>query len=156
MVQPLNTKSVLNRYDLESSLAVSTISLIILIIFLIYIIINFLIIFKNYYYKYQDAYGTSEDIKKKDNYNYNDNNNYYNNYEEILKSIKSIRKDYDREFYNLKNYKKENNLDSKIYGKVNTNVLSSNYDNYEYKSKPNIIDFIKDLVNPLKINHEND
>lgn len=149
-------QSVLNKYDLESSLAVSTISLIILIIFLIYIIINFLIIFKNYYYSYQDAYGTSEDIKKKDNYNYNDNNNYYNNYEEILKSIKSIRKDYDREFYNLKNYKKENNLDSKIYGKVNTNVLSSNYDNYEYKSKPNIIDFIKDLVNPLKINHEND
>ena len=35
MVQQLNTKSVLNRYDLESSLAVSTISLIILIIFII-------------------------------------------------------------------------------------------------------------------------
>tara|TARA_Y100000389_G_scaffold187034_1_gene208037 strand:+ start:1503 stop:1973 length:471 start_codon:yes stop_codon:yes gene_type:complete len=155
MDQPVNKNSVLNKYDLESSLAVSTISLIILIIFLIYIIINFLIIFKNYYYSYQDIYGSSKDVKKKDNYNYNDNYNYYNNYEEILKSIKSIRKDYDREFYNLKNYKKENNLDSKIYGKINTNVLSSNYDNYEYKSKPSIIDFIKNLVNPLKINHEN-
>ena len=156
MAPIVNNNSLINKYDLESSLIISIISLIILTIFLIYIIINFIILLKNYYYSYLQIHGTNEEIEKNDIIKFNEEKTYYNNYEEILKSIKSIRKDYDKEFYNIKNYKKENNLDSKIYGKVNVNVLSSNYDNYEYKSTPNLIEFIKDLINPIKINHHND
>jgi hypothetical protein len=150
---PLNENPTFS--ELSRSLFITITSFIILLLFLIFVTWNIFKLFKNFYYNYETVNGTNEEYKKIDDNVYIENEqNYNNNYEEILKSIKSIRKDYNNEFNNLINYKKEKHLNSELNSEINSKVLSSKYDNYAYKEPPNIIDFTLDIFKPtIKSSH---
>lgn len=150
---PLKENTTLN--ELGKSLSISIVSLVILLLFLIFVTWNIFKLFKNFYYNYESVNGTSTHYKKIDDNVYIENDQEYNNnYEEILKSIRTIRKDYNNEFNNLINYKKEKNLNSELNSEINSNILSSKYDNYSYTESPNIIDFTLDIFKPtIKSSH---
>jgi hypothetical protein len=141
------------------SLCISIITFLTICYFFISYIKNLLIILKDFI---NDSLIINKTNKIIDNDNYKfeaDTIIYDNNRNEILKSIKNIRKNYNDEFSRLRKYKELTNkeyreadkdiqLDTNLYSEVNSKILSNKYDNYKYQNSPSIFQFVLDIFKP--------
>ena len=135
--------------NLTSNLGISILIVLILIEFFNRITNNFITIFKNYIDDGRIIYG-SDMINQKDNYNYEDDEDFNYKKLQILKSIRHIKVNNDKNFEDITNYKKKYNLDYDIKASVDRKVLNKDNDNYKYNNSPNILDFILDIFKPTK------
>ena len=135
--------------SLTSNLGISILIVIILVEFFNRITNNFITIFKNYTDDKRIIYGSNK-ITEKDNYNYYDDEDFNHKKLQILKTIRQIKVNNDKNFEDIISYKKKYNLDSNIEAKIDRKVLSKDNDNYKYTNSPNIFDFILDIFKPTK------
>lgn len=135
--------------SLTSNLGISILIVIILVEFFNRITNNFITIFKNYTDDKRIIYGSNK-ITEKDNYNYYDDEDFNYKKLQILKTIRQIKVNNDKNFEDITSYKKKYNLDSNIEAKIDRKVLSKDNDNYKYTNSPNIFDFILDIFKPTK------
>jgi len=135
--------------SLTSNLGISILIVIILVEFFNRITNNFITIFKNYTDDKRIIYGSNK-ITEKDNYNYYDDEDFNYKKLQILKTIRQIKVNNDKNFEDITIYKKKYNLDSNIEAKIDRKVLSKDNDNYKYTNSPNIFDFILDIFKPTK------
>lgn len=137
--------------SLTSNLGISILIVIILVEFFNRITNNFATIFKNYMDDHRIIYG-SDKTNELDNYNYQDDEEFNYKKLKILKSIRHIKVNNDKNFEDIINYKKKYNLDDddKIEATVDKKVLSKDNDNYKYTNPPNIFDFIEDIFKPTQ------
>jgi hypothetical protein len=135
--------------SLTSNLGISILIVIILVEFFNRITNNFITIFKNYTDDKRIIYGSNK-ITEKDNYNYYDDEDFNHKKLQILKTIRQIKVNNDKNFEDITSYKKKYNLDSNIEAKIDRKVLSKDNDNYKYTNSPNIFDFILDIFKPTK------
>ncbi len=135
--------------NLTSNLGISILIVLILIEFFNRITNNFITIFKNYIDDGRIIYG-SDMINQKDNYNYEDDEDFNYKKLQILKSIRHIKVNNDKNFEDITNYKKKYNLDYDINASVDRKVLNKDNDNYKYNNSPNILDFILDIFKPTR------
>ena len=135
--------------SLTSNLGISILIVIILVEFFNRITNNFITIFKNYTDDKRIIYGSNK-ITEKDNYNYYDDEDFNHKKLQILKTIRQIKVNNDKNFEDITSYKKKYNLDSNIEAKMDRKVLSKDNDNYKYTNSPNIFDFILDIFKPTK------
>lgn len=112
-------------------------------------ITNIINIFRLYLEDHKTIYG-GEKLKDLDSYKYYEDDKYFNNNEQILNSIKNIRKSQNKAFNNIKKYKDKYDLDSTNYSSSDRKLLYDKDDNYKYKESPNFIDFILDIFKPTK------
>tara|TARA_Y100000389_G_scaffold69121_1_gene65744 strand:+ start:26 stop:514 length:489 start_codon:yes stop_codon:yes gene_type:complete len=141
------------------SLSISILTFLTICYFFISYIKNLLVIIKDYINNSLIINKTNKIIDN-DNYKFEkDTIIYDNNRNEILKSIKNIRKNYTDEFSKLRKYKELTNkeykeaekdiqLDTNLYSEVNSKILSNKYDNYKYQSSPSIFQFVLDIFKP--------
>jgi len=141
------------------ALCISILTFLTICYFFISYIKNLLIILKDFI---NDSLIINKTNKIIDNDNYKfeaDTIIYDNNRNEILKSIKNIRKNYNDEFSRLRKYKELTNkeyresdkdiqLDTNLYSEVNSKILSNKYDNYKYQNSPSIFQFVLDIFKP--------
>ena len=92
----------------------------------------------------------SDKINEIDNYNYQDDEEFNYKKIKILKSIRHIKINNDKNFEDITNYKKKYSLDHNIEATVDKKVLSKDNDNYKYTNSPNIFDFILDIFRPTQ------
>ena len=135
--------------SLTSNLGISILIVIMLVEFFNRITNNFILIFKNYTDDKRIIYGSNK-ITEKDNYNYYDDEDFNYKKLQILKTIRQIKVNNDKNFEDITSYKKKYNLDSNIEAKIDRKVLSKDNDNYKYTNSPNIFDFILDIFKPTK------
>ena len=135
--------------NLTSNLGISILIVLILIEFFNRITNNFITIFKNYIDDGRIIYG-SDIINQKDNYNYEEDEDFNYKKLQILKSIRHIKVNNDKNFEDITNYKKKYNLDYDINASVDRKILNKDNDNYKYNNSPNILDFILDIFKPTR------
>tara|TARA_B110000305_G_scaffold239619_1_gene307923 strand:+ start:198 stop:668 length:471 start_codon:yes stop_codon:yes gene_type:complete len=135
--------------SLTSNLGISILIVIILVEFFNRITNNFITIFKNYTDDKRVIYGSNK-ITEKDSYNYYNDEDFNYKKLQILKTIRQIKVNNDKNFEDIISYKKKYNLDSNIESKIDRKVLSKDNDNYKYTNSPNIFDFILDIFKPTK------
>lgn len=141
------------------ALCISILTFLTICYFFISYIKNLLIILKDFINNSLIINKTNKIIDN-DNYKFEaDTIIYDNNRNEILKSIKNIRKNYNDEFSRLRKYKELTNkeyreadkdiqLDTNLYSEVNSKILSNKYDNYKYQNSPSIFQFVLDIFKP--------
>lgn len=134
---------------LISNLGISILIIIVLLEFFSRITNNVSFIFKNYMDDTRIIYG-EEEIRDIDNYKYDEEQDFNYKKTQILKSIRHIKINNEKNFEDITKYKKKYDLDSDIKSKIDRKVLNGDNDNYEYKNQPNFIDFILDVFKPSK------
>jgi hypothetical protein len=134
---------------LISNLGISILIIVVLLEFFSRITNNVSFIFKNYMDDRRIIYG-EEEIHDIDNYKYDENEDFNYKKTQILKSIRHIKINNEKNFEDITKYKKKYDLDSELNSKIDRKVLNGDNDNYEYKNQPNFIDFILDVFKPSK------
>ena len=134
---------------LIKNLGISILIIIVLLEFFSRITNNVSFIFKNYMDDTRIIYG-EEEIRDIDNYKYDEEQDFNYKKTQILKSIRHIKINNEKNFEDITKYKKKYDLDSDINSKIDRKVLNGDNDNYEYKNQPNFIDFILDVFKPSK------
>lgn len=134
---------------LISNLGISILIIVVLLEFFSRITNNVSFIFKNYMDDRRIIYG-EEEIRDIDNYKYDEDEDFNYKKTQILKSIRHIKINNEKNFEDITKYKKKYDLDSDINSKIDRKVLNGDNDNYEYKNQPNFIDFILDVFKPSK------
>lgn len=134
---------------LISNLGISILIIAVLLEFFSRITNNVSFIFKNYMDDRRIIYG-EEEIRDIDNYKYDEDEDFNYKKTQILKSIRHIKINNEKNFEDITKYKKKYDLDTELNSKIDRKVLNGDNDNYEYKNQPNFIDFILDVFKPSK------
>lgn len=134
---------------LISNLGISILIIVVLLEFFSRITNNVSFIFKNYMDDKRIIYG-EEEIRDIDNYKYDEDEDFNYKKTQILKSIRHIKINNEKNFEDITKYKKKYDLDTELNSKIDRKVLNGDNDNYEYKNQPNFIDFILDVFKPSK------
>ena len=130
------------------TLILSILSTSVIIFFSLKILSNLSKLIYNYYSAIYKKYNitTFEDNNKY----IEDDKQFKNKSNEILKNISSIKLQHKKEFNALRKYKTTYNLDNINYSEINNKILSKKFDDYEYNNQPNFINFIIDIFKPTK------